>query len=81
MFIARANMHFLHALVVVVATLGNNVDAIAERGLEAKPQRILRAATKRSDLYRRSVRITKRFETEMAYVESRLLTQVYAYPG
>lgn len=63
-------MHFLHALVVVVATLGNNVDAIAERGLEAKPQRILRAATKRSDLYRRSVRITKRFETEMAYVEN-----------
>lgn len=74
-------MHFLHALVVVVATLGNNVDAIAERGLEAKPQRVLRAATKRSDLYRRSVRITKKFETEMAYVESMLLTQVYAYPG
>ncbi|KAJ5021861.1 hypothetical protein PSV08DRAFT_345832 [Bipolaris maydis] len=63
-------MHFLHALVVVVATLGNNVDAIAERGLEAKPQRVLRAATKRSDLYRRSVRITKKFETEMAYVEN-----------
>ncbi|EUC40949.1 hypothetical protein COCMIDRAFT_40810 [Bipolaris oryzae ATCC 44560] len=63
-------MHFLHALVVIVATLGNNVDAIAERGLEAKPQRILRAATKRSDLYRRGVRITKRFETEMAYVEN-----------
>jgi hypothetical protein len=71
-------MRFLHAL-VVVATLGSNADAIAGRDLEAQPQRLLRAATKRSDLYRRSVRITKRFETEMAYVDSRLVTMSYVY--
>lgn len=37
--------------------------------------RILRAATKRSDFYRRSMRITKRFESELAYIESTFLSQ------
>ncbi|CAO2653945.1 Nn.00g106780.m01.CDS01 [Neocucurbitaria sp. VM-36] len=39
----------------------------------SQTDRILRAATKRSDLYRRSVRITKRFESELAYIDANLL--------
>ncbi|KAH7378275.1 hypothetical protein BKA66DRAFT_571703 [Pyrenochaeta sp. MPI-SDFR-AT-0127] len=36
---------------------------------EAQASRVLRAATKRADLYRRSVRIAPRFDAELAYIE------------
>jgi hypothetical protein len=42
------------------------------QGVVATPSpahRVLRAATKRTDLYRRSTRITKRFEAGLDYVE------------
>ena len=71
-------MHLLHAL-VVVASVGSHVAAMPDRGLQAQPNRVLRAATKRADLYRRSVRITRRFETEMAYVDRRLFAVDYRY--
>jgi hypothetical protein len=34
-----------------------------------RTHRQLKAATKRADLYRRDVRITKKFEAEVGYVE------------
>lgn len=71
-------MHILRAL-SVVAAVGSHVAAMPDRGLEAQPHRVLRAATKRADLYRRSVRITRRFETEMAYVDRGLLTLEHIY--
>jgi hypothetical protein len=36
--------------------------------------RVLRAATKRNNLYGRSMRIQKRFEAEVAYVEGSVAT-------
>jgi hypothetical protein len=50
-----------------------NTDVAATSSDDLETHRLLRAATKQSDLYRRGVRITKRFETELAYVESMLL--------
>lgn len=56
-----------HATVLLlVAWLGQGVDATNES------HRLLRAATKRNDLYRRNVRITKRFEAGLDYVEGEL---------
>lgn len=46
------------------------VDATSSLHNGPQTDRVLRAATKRSDFYRRSMRITKRFESEMAYIES-----------
>ena len=57
-------------VVFLIAYLNTDVAAISRDDLET--HRLLRAATKRSDLYRRGVRITTRFETELAYVESML---------
>ena len=57
-------------VVFLIAYLNTDVAAISRDDLET--HRLLRAATKRSDLYRRGVRITKRFETELSYVESML---------
>lgn len=56
--------------IVVIACFSMDVVAVGEDGRET--HRLLRAATKRSDLYRRSMRITKKFETELAYVDSEL---------
>jgi hypothetical protein len=56
--------------VLLIAYCTTDVAAISSDDLET--HRLLRAATKRSDLYRRGVRITKRFEAELAYVESML---------
>ncbi|CAN9150326.1 unnamed protein product [Alternaria alternata] len=55
-------------VVFLIAYLNTDVAAISRDDLET--HRLLRAATKRSDLYRRGVRITKRFETELSYVEN-----------
>ncbi|RAR10711.1 gpi anchored protein [Stemphylium lycopersici] len=59
-------MHLLSAI-LVIASVGANAAAVIDDGVET--HRVLRAATKKVDLYRRGVRITKRFETEMAYVD------------
>ena len=56
--------------IVAIACFSTDVVAVGEDGRET--HRVLRAATKRSDLYRRSMRITKRFETELVYVDSKL---------
>lgn len=64
-------MHFLSAI-LFVASVGANAAAVVDDGVET--HRVLRAATKKADFYRRGVRISKRFETEMAYVDSMLFT-------
>ena len=56
--------------VLLIAYFSADVAAISGGDLET--HRLLRAATKRTDLYRRGVRITKRFESELAYVDSML---------
>ena len=56
--------------IVVIACFSTDVVAVGKDGRET--HRLLRAATKRSDLYRRSMRIMKKFETELAYVDSEL---------
>ncbi|KAL7770715.1 hypothetical protein CFE70_000653 [Pyrenophora teres f. teres 0-1] len=54
--------------IVAIACFSADVGAaVVREGLET--HRVLRAATKRSDIHRRSVRITKKFATELAYVE------------
>ncbi|KAF2823025.1 hypothetical protein CC86DRAFT_458129 [Ophiobolus disseminans] len=64
-------MHYFdlsHACVLLLA-------AVLSQGVVATPlndlptHRILRAATKREDLYRRSLRIRKTFKSELAYTE------------
>ncbi|KAH3919920.1 hypothetical protein HBH56_020460 [Parastagonospora nodorum] len=61
-------MHFInlpHACAILLAAwLGQGVMATAPQA-----HRMLRAATKRADLYKRSTRIMKRFDAEVAYVE------------
>ncbi|OAL51833.1 hypothetical protein IQ07DRAFT_506253 [Pyrenochaeta sp. DS3sAY3a] len=52
---------------LVVGYLGLGAQGIAQNG--GSPDRMLRAAMKRSDLYRRSVRISKRYDSEVSYVE------------
>ncbi|KAG9190413.1 hypothetical protein G6011_08501 [Alternaria panax] len=54
--------------VFLIAYFTADVAAISGHDLET--HRLLRAATKRSSLYQRGVRIAKRFETELAYVEN-----------
>jgi hypothetical protein len=55
-----------HACVLLLATwLGQEVVASST----PRTHRQLKAATKRADLYRRDVRITKKFEAEVGYVE------------
>ncbi|KAI4945203.1 hypothetical protein J4E91_008181 [Alternaria rosae] len=54
--------------VLLIAYFSTDVAAISGDDLET--HRLLRAATKRTDLYRRGVRITKRFESELAYVDN-----------
>ena len=54
--------------IFLIAYFNTDVAAISSEDLAT--HRLLRAATKRSDIYRRSVRITKRFEAELAYVDS-----------
>ncbi|KAG9389039.1 HET domain containing protein [Pyrenophora tritici-repentis] len=65
-------MRFLRAsqvcAIVAIACFSTDVTAVVV-GEGFETHRVLRAATKRSDLYRRSMRITKKFETELAYVE------------
>jgi hypothetical protein len=57
-----------HACVLLlVIWLGQ--DVIATSTAIAGPHRVLRAATRRGDLYKRSMRITKRFEAEVGFVE------------
>jgi hypothetical protein len=54
-------MHsFIFSVVLLVTWLG-------QEGVAA--QRVLRAATRRTDLYKRSMRIGKRYEAEVGYVE------------
>lgn len=43
--------------------------AVASAHDEAHSDRILRAATRRADLYRRSMRIAPKFDAELAYIE------------
>lgn len=62
-------MKLLYAL-SAVAALSGNVGASVSEGLDT--HRVLKAATKRSDVYRRSVRIKRNFETELVYVDSML---------
>jgi hypothetical protein len=50
---------FTWSVVLLATWLGQDVAA----------QRVLRAATRRGDLYRRSVRIAKRYEVEVGYVQ------------
>jgi hypothetical protein len=38
---------------------------------EPQTHRMLRAATKRADLYRRSMRISKKFESEFVYAQGK----------
>jgi hypothetical protein len=57
-------------VVFLIAYFNTDVAAISNEGLAT--HRLLRAATKRSDVYRRGVRITKRFGAELAYVDSML---------
>lgn len=55
-----------HATVLLLtAWLGQGAIAAVSDG----PHRMLRAATKRNDLYRRSMRVTKKFESEFVYTE------------
>jgi hypothetical protein len=54
--------------VLLIAYFSTEVAAIS--GDNPQTHRLLRAATKRNDLYRRGVRITKRFDSELAYVDS-----------
>lgn len=62
-----------HACVLLlVAWLGQGVDATSES------HRVLRAATKRSDLYKRDMRITKRFEAGLDYIEGMFKSTLYA---
>jgi hypothetical protein len=69
--------HLLHGCVLLLATwLVQDVVATSPQ-----PHRLLRAATKRSDLYKRSVRVTKRFDAQVDYVESmcfKLICQIHA---
>jgi len=62
-------MHYLdlpHATVLLLgAWLGQGAVAASMDG----PHRMLKAAAKRSDLYRRSMRVTKKFESELVYTE------------
>jgi hypothetical protein len=54
-----------HGCVLLLATwLGQGVIASSPQA-----NRLLKAATKRSDLYKRSLRITKRFDAEVTYAE------------
>ncbi|KAF1945863.1 hypothetical protein EJ02DRAFT_395726 [Clathrospora elynae] len=54
--------------ILLVAYFGIEVAAIVKDG--PPTHRLLRAATKRSELYRRSMRITKRFEAEISYIDN-----------
>ena len=57
------------ALLALLAYGSVEVSAAAVSQGTAGPDRVLRAATKRTDLFKRSMRIYKRFEAELSYVE------------
>ncbi|KAI4644488.1 hypothetical protein J4E93_006393 [Alternaria ventricosa] len=65
-------MHFssLRGAFAVLLIAYFSADVAAILGGDLETHRLLRAATKRTDLYRRGVRITKRFESELAYVDN-----------
>ncbi|KAF2478229.1 uncharacterized protein BDR25DRAFT_338854 [Lindgomyces ingoldianus] len=46
-----------------------STEVLAKYAAPPPPDRVLRAATKRSDLFRRSMRIEKRYDAELAYIE------------
>lgn len=64
-------MHYLnlsHTCVFLLATLLSQ-EVVATPFNEAASHRVLRAATKREDLYRRGLRVRKSFKAELAYTE------------
>lgn len=62
------------SLLLLLGYFGGDSEASTRDGLNAG--RVLRPATKRADLYRRDVKISKRFEAEMFYVESRMRVSI-----
>jgi hypothetical protein len=64
-------MHYFdlpHASVLLLAaTLSHG--AVAASDPNPQTHRVLRAATKRSDLSRRGLRVSKKFESELAYIQ------------
>lgn len=61
-----------HACLLLLASCLSQ-ETLAKSNDFPHAHRVLRAATKRSDLYRRSMRISKKFSTQLAYIESKLL--------
>jgi hypothetical protein len=64
-------MHYFdlpHASVLLLAACLSH-GAVAASDADPQTHRVLRAATKRNDLYRRSLRVTKKFESELAYIQ------------
>lgn len=60
------------ACVVLLASLVN-LGAATDLFNGQQNYRVLHAATKRADLQRRSMRITKKFEAELSYIEGMLM--------
>jgi hypothetical protein len=58
-----------NSVLFVSAFLGATVSAASYHG--ANTDRVLRAATKRSNIFRRSMRIEKKFNAELSFVESK----------
>ncbi|KAF2115304.1 hypothetical protein BDV96DRAFT_646316 [Lophiotrema nucula] len=54
--------------ILLAASLGTQASALAESSGPA--DRVLRAATKRSEVFRRSPRIGKKFEADLSYIET-----------
>lgn len=57
-------------ILLLVACLAQECVASSHDFPEA--HRVLRAATKKSDLFRRSMRISKKYSTELSYIERKL---------
>jgi len=63
-FLRFSKVYFL----LLAAHFGTEVSASS--GIDAPSGRVLRAATKRSDVFRRSMRIAPRYNTQVSYIES-----------
>jgi hypothetical protein len=68
-----------HACILLLIAYFAAEVAAAYHDHDARTHRMLRAATRRSDLHRRSMRITRRFETEVVYVDSKLCSSGCTY--
>jgi hypothetical protein len=67
-------LHLSRVYALLLATYAGLEIAAATSQDKLQTHRVLRAATKRTSLYGRSMRIQKRFEAEVAYIEGSIAT-------